>query len=78
MKIEELSKYSKNNKNDIEKSQKCACYFCLETFDPKQIKDWIDSGQTAMCPKCKIDSVLADSVVDWDRDFLNKANEYWF
>jgi hypothetical protein len=78
IKIEELSKYSSKNKEHINSSKNCACYFCLAQFEPKEIKEWIDEGKTALCPNCKIDSVLGDSVVDLDKEFLEKSSKYWF
>lgn len=76
--IKELSKYSNRNKVYVESSEKCACYFCLNYFDPSEIKEWIDGGETALCPKCKIDSVLGDSVVSLNEEQLKEANKYWF
>jgi len=48
------------NKKEISKSKKCGCFFCLSTFDPKEITEWTDEGQTAVCPKCGVDSILGD------------------
>lgn len=78
VKIEELSRYSSRNKVYIDASDNCACYFCLAKFDPKEIKEWIDNGETALCPKCKIDSVVGDSVVGLDSEFLKKSSLHWF
>ena len=76
--IKNLSKYSKNNKTYIENSDKCACYFCLNTFSPQEIEEWTDNGQTAICPKCKVDSVVGDSTTNLDKQFIEKASKYWF
>lgn len=77
-KIKQLSKYSMRNKVYVENSNMCACYYCLNNFEPKEVVDWIDEKETALCPKCGIDSVIGDSVSQIDRDFLKKANDYWF
>ena len=76
--IKDLSKYSIKNKEDINKSEKCGCYYCINIFDSKEIKHWIDNNQTALCPRCNIDSILGDFNVDINKDFLEKANNYWF
>lgn len=76
--IKELSKYSMRNKVYIGESDKCACYFCLSEFNPEEIVEWTDEGETALCPKCKIDSVVGNSVVNWDTKFLEDASHYWF
>lgn len=76
--VKKISKYSLRNKVYIENSENCACYFCLKKFEPKDIEKWIDCGETALCPKCGVDSVVGDSVVLLDSEFLKKASTYWF
>lgn len=77
MNIKELSKISIRNRELIENSKYCACYYCLYKFEPKEIKYWIDDGKTAMCPKCNIDSVIADNN-PIENSFLEEASKYWF
>jgi len=41
----------------------CGCFYCLSTFPPSSIVDWVDFddegiGQTALCPRCNVDSVV--------------------
>ena len=51
--------HSSNNRNELLASDVCGCFYCLETFRPDQIKDWIDSKNViALCPYCGIDSVI--------------------
>ena len=47
-------------------------------FDVREIDEWIDGGQTALCPHCGIDSVLP--VIDGQPDvvFLWARHRYWF
>jgi len=78
MKIEEASKYSIRNKDFIEKSDLCSCYYCFSTFKKEEIDNWADSGQTAICPKCSVDSVLGDYTIKFDKEFFEKLHEYWF
>lgn len=42
----------------------CGCFYCLATFPGGEIHTWVDDGQTALCPRCGIDSVLADVIDD--------------
>ena len=42
----------------------CGCFHCLSTFPPSSIVEWVDVeeagvGQTALCPYCGIDKVVA-------------------
>lgn len=78
MKVEEASKYSIRNKDSIEKSEFCSCYYCFSTFKKDEIINWTDSKQTAICPKCSVDSVLGDSIISFSKDFFEKLHQYWF
>lgn len=46
------------NKELLKVVEKGACFSCENIFDTKDIKEWTDSGQTAICPKCGVDSVV--------------------
>jgi hypothetical protein len=35
-------------------------------------------GQTAICPKCGIDSVVSSDLPITDEIFLDEMNKYWF
>lgn len=78
--LELAYKHSKNNKAEIEKSDMCGCFYCGKIFTPNEIKDWIrDSGETALCPYCKVDAVIGRvSGVEITHKFLNEMNKKWF
>jgi len=48
------------------------------------IEEWVDEdaagvGQTALCPRCGIDSVIGDqSGYEISASFLAKMHSYWF
>ena len=72
-------KHSSNHRDDIEKSDQCGCFYCLEIFSPTEILDWVDDGSCALCPRCGIDSVIGEkSGYLITREFLRKMNDYWF
>ena len=56
----------------------------MAIFAPNKIIEWIDEGgvrigETALCPKCDIDSVIGDKdVMDITPEFLQKMHAYWF
>ena len=48
-------------------------------FSPDQIVEWIDEDDTALCPICGIDSVIADgSNLPITKDFLEAMQAAWF
>ena len=59
-------KHSIFHKSEIMKSDICGCFYCLEIFPPSKIEEWTDQDlndkeETAMCPKCAIDSVIGSA-----------------
>lgn len=69
---------------EILASDVCGCFYCLATFSPAEIVDWIDEdsvgiGRTALCPRCGIDSVIGSkSGLSTDLEFLSRMHAYWF
>ena len=53
----------------------CACYHCLKKFKKSEIKEWTDTGKTALCPHCHIDSVINDVLTEEE---LNKLHSEKF
>ena len=52
------------NKEELKKVEKCGCFYCSRIFDTSEIKEWIEENsgaETAMCPYCDIDAVIAES-----------------
>lgn len=76
-------KHSSWHRNEILASKHCGCFYRCEVFDPAEIKEWVDEfnavGQTAICPRCGIDSVLgSNSGYPITMDFLRAMKGKWF
>jgi hypothetical protein len=78
-------KHSTRHRNEILASELCSCFFCLTIFPPREIVEWVDEdenddvGQTALCPKCGIDSVIgSNSGYSIERPFLAEMKQHWF
>lgn len=77
--IREAHSHCAQHRDEILSSKLCGCFYCLKTFQPSAIKEWIVNGTCAMCPKCGIDAVLGDkSGYPMTHDFLAEMHEYWF
>lgn len=66
---------------EIERSESCRCFYCLDTFPPGEIEEWIADrgGDTAICPRCGIDSVIGSaSGVDMSDAFFDAMHSHWF
>lgn len=73
-----------NHRREILSSKQCGYFYCGHIFKPAEIDIWTDKnansvGQTALCPKCSIDSVIGDkSGFPVNEEFLRAMNNYWF
>jgi hypothetical protein len=75
---------SSNHRAEVMGSISCGCFCCCQTFAPTEITEWTDDdkdgqGQTAICPRCGVDSVIGSkSGIDISQDFLSRMSDYWF
>jgi hypothetical protein len=82
--IRDAHVHSSNHRVEIVESRLCGCFYCCSTFSPTAILDWVDEGldglgQTALCPKCGIDSVIGDkSGFEISERFLALMKGHWF
>lgn len=53
----QIQKSSLNNKDKLD-FPKVGCFYCLNIFSPKEIKEWTDKKTTAICPHCHVDAVI--------------------
>ena len=75
--LESLHKKSSNHRKELESSPFAGCFFCKQIYilDEYPVKEWIDNSQTAICPKCGIDSVLP--VNDDSNNTQDMLQEMW-
>lgn len=76
--------YCSNHKEKLSMDMKCGCFYCLKIFSPTSITEWLneengDSGGTALCPFCGIDSVIGESSgYPITETFMKEMYDYWF
>ena len=71
-------KGSSLHKEELLNAKLCGCFHCKKTFLPTEIKEWVDDDDTALCPKCGIDSVLGSNYPIDNKLFLSEMHRYWF
>lgn len=70
--------HSFKNRKEIEESNECGCFYCQRIFHSNEVEEYIDEGQTAICPYCGIDSVIGNaSGVHLTALFLLCMNKRW-
>jgi hypothetical protein len=87
--LEGIHRHTSDHRDRVERSVQCGCFYCLATFAPAEITEWVDppegsdwgkKGKTALCPRCGIDSVLPDDVpgAPLSGDLLEAMKQHWF
>jgi hypothetical protein len=77
-------RHSSGHRAELLASENCGCFYCERIYQPSEIVAWTDTnesgeGQTAICPRCGIDSVIGDrSGFPVTPEFLAKMHEHWF
>ena len=79
-KFELAYKHSINNKPQLLKDSVCGCFYCLKIFNPNIIEDWVeDTDGTALCPYCRIDSIIGESLgFPITEEFLKQMYQRYF
>ena len=72
--VESFTKRSFRNRAAVVSSG-CGCYFCTRAFHGGEVEEWVDDGETALCPFCGIDAVLPGVT---DAAALAAGLERWF
>ncbi|HSN91179.1 MAG TPA: hypothetical protein VLS93_08110 [Anaeromyxobacteraceae bacterium] len=82
--LETAHRRSSNHRAEVLSSESCGCFYCCSVFHPTEIEDWVDedragAGQTALCPRCGIDSVIGSNAgIPLTQEFLSRTKAYWF
>ncbi len=72
-------RHSSNHRAELAASAVCGCFYCLSTYEPAGIAEWVDDDQTALCPRCGIDSVIGSaSGYPITAAFLKAIHAHWF
>lgn len=77
--LKKAHSFSSRHRKELESDKVCGCFYCLKIFNPKEIKEWCDNEDTALCPYCGIDSVIGESSgYPITGKFLKEMHQYWF
>lgn len=84
--LTEMHKNCTNNRASIKKGAKAGCFFCLEIFPKEDVREYTSQGrkavnESALCPRCGIDSVLSQSLfasVPELKKALREMQIHWF
>ena len=71
-----LHRSSFRNRGALEATGRAACFGCLQTLEASRVVEYVDAGQTALCPACGLDTLLpVHGAEDADVQLLRALNE---
>jgi len=81
--ITQAHRHSIRHRDEVLASERCGCFYCCAVFPVAEVADWTDAwkgvGQTALCPRCGIDSVIgSESGYPVTPEFLAAMKAQWF
>jgi len=77
--LEAAHTHCRLNRAELQNSFQCGCFYCLAVFTTIEIVEWVDEDQTAICPKCPVDSVIGSaSGYPITAEFLKSMHDKWF
>jgi len=79
--LKALHKLCFRNEHMVRNASRAGCFCCLEVFPTSAIDEWQPDqhSQTACCPHCSVDSVLADDeIVKLSHDLLKQMQTRYF
>lgn len=76
--LEAAHRHSYRNRALISAGGVCGCFYCRRTFDASRVQQFVDDGQTALCPYCGVDAVLSATVDPIDANFLRQMHRRFF
>lgn len=78
--IYDMPRFALKNRREVKSSTLAGCFHCIKTFNPEEITDYTDNGETCICPKCCVDAVVGDMGLPGEltEEKLRRANFYWF
>ena len=77
--LEAAHRHCFRNRKEVLASDQCGCFYCGRIFNPHEISEWHDDGETAFCPHCGIDAIIGSAArLPLTADLLERMNRYWF
>jgi hypothetical protein len=77
--LKQIHNHTFKNRSEIAKSVLCHCIYCKEASPSSHVDEWADEGETALCPKCGVDSMVGDaSGYEMTVPLLSALQDFWF
>lgn len=82
--LHEIHTHCTANREEVEASSRCACFYCQEVYCSTEVYDFIvepslDFKETALCPRCGVDAVIGDATgIPFYKELIGKLHQHYF
>ena len=76
--LRQAYEHSRSNRRFMVSGADCHCFHCLHAFSAEQISDWVDNGETALCPNCGVDAVLSGQADCLSEELIGELHAAYF
>ena len=77
--LKQIHNHSFKNRAEIAQSLICYCIHCQKACASGQVEKWVDDGETAICPKCGVDSLIGSAAeYEMTEPLLKELHEFYF
>jgi hypothetical protein len=76
--LQRIYQHSRLNRQFMVLGSACRCFHCLKAFPSEEVSRWTDDGETALCPRCGIDSVLSNNADELPDDLIRQLQATYF
>jgi NAD-dependent SIR2 family protein deacetylase len=78
--LDRIHDAASRNREALLSSARCGCFSCESVFHTWDIEEWTDNGDTAVCPKCRVTSVLPEALPEGElsQALLHAMCRRWF
>lgn len=70
--------HSRLNRRFMVSGAGCRCFHCLHAFAAEQVTQWVDNGETALCPNCGVDAVLSGQADCLSEELIGELHGAYF
>ena len=71
--------HTAGNATEFEEAKECGCICCRRIFAAYEVECFAEHGETAICPYCGCDSLIADSTgIKLTKELLSTLNKKYF
>ena len=78
-KLKDAHLHTANNAGEFATAKECGCICCQRLFPAEEVEEFAEHGETAVCPYCGCDALIADSSgINLTQELITDLNKKYF